>query len=105
MFNINGETWHIVFVSPYHPALMRSDGSTTIGCCDDYTKTIYLSNEMDDKLMRKVLAHEITHAAMFSYNVYLCCDQEELFAKLIDTYGQEIVGITNLLFNRLKEEA
>jgi len=38
-------------------------------------------------MIKKVLCHELTHAAMFSYNVELTLDQEELFADLIATYG------------------
>ena len=51
---------------------------------------------------RKVLCHEITHCAMFSYNVNLSTEQEELIADLISTYGEEIVDITNDVFGRLK---
>ena len=95
MFEINGETWHLVFVSPNHPSLIRSDGSVTIGMCDNDRKKIYIDYTLDEGLMHKVLAHEITHAAMFSYDVMLCPRQEELVAMLIDTYGQEIIAITN----------
>ena len=102
MFEINGETWHLVFVSPNHPGLMRTDGSITLGMCDDNVKKIYINDELDAQLTRKVLAHEITHAAMFSYNVNLCHNQEEMVANLIDTYGQEIIGITNQIFNRIR---
>lgn len=81
---------------------MRSDGSITIGMCDDDVKRIYIDDTLDPALMRKVLAHEVTHAAMFSYNVELSHQQEELVAMLIDTYGQEIIYITNQIFNRIK---
>lgn len=81
---------------------MRSDGSITIGMCDDDVKRIYIDDTLDPVLMRKVLAHEVTHAAMFSYNVELSHQQEELVAMLIDTYGQEIIYITNQIFNRIK---
>ena len=91
MFNINGETWKIIFVSPGHYTLRRSDGSISIGTCDDTTKSIYIDDTLDCALMKKVLAHEITHAAMFSNNIDLDFMQEELFAMLIDTYGQEII--------------
>lgn len=53
--------------------------------------------------MKKVLCHELTHAAMFSYDVELNVDQEELLADLIATYGQEIIHTTNKIFSRLKE--
>ena len=50
-------------------------------------KTIYLCEDLEYNLMKKVLSHELTHAAMFSYNVELNLEQEELFADLVATYG------------------
>ena len=38
---------------------------------------------------------------MFSYNVNLSLEQEELVADLISTYGEEIVYITNKIFIKL----
>lgn len=102
MFTMNGETWAVVFVSPYSRALMRSDGSLALGVCDDITKCIYLDDTLDCAMVRKVLAHEITHAAMYSYNVDLDIAQEELFAALIDTYGQEIIYLTNDVVRQIK---
>lgn len=54
-------------------------------------------------MLKKVLCHELTHAAMFSYNVELSYEQEELLADLLATYGEEIIDITDSLFDRLKE--
>ncbi len=104
MFKINGETWRVKLVSPNHPFMFRTDGSTTIGACDDPSKTIYISWDLDMNMMKKVLCHEVTHAAMFSYNVELTLEQEELLADLFATYGQEIIDITNRIFLRLKEK-
>ena len=53
-------------------------------------------------MMWKVLCHEITHAAMFSYNVFLTEDQEELLADLLATYGSEIITTTNRVFAKLR---
>ena len=103
MININGEEWRVCLVSANHPALRRSDGSWSIGACDDYVKTIFIYEELDYPLMKKVLSHELTHAAMFSYNIELSYGQEELLADIIATYGQEIVCKTNLFFKRIKE--
>lgn len=103
MFNINGIDWAIVQTSPNHPKLARSDGSFTIGACDNNTKTIYLSENLSGALLKKVLCHEITHAAMFSYNVMLSIEQEELLANLIATYGSEIIYITNKVFSKIKK--
>ena len=104
MININGEEWRIALVAPLDPVLRRSDGNYTIGVCDDIVKTIFINKELNQKYIQKVLCHELTHAAMFSYNVELTLDQEEIFADLLATYGQEIIDKTNIFFNRLKEK-
>lgn len=102
MFIINNQVWYIVFVSPYNRMLYRQDGSLSIGCCDNSTKTIYVNKMLNDSLLYKVLCHEITHAAMFSYNIFLTKEQEELIADLIATYGNEIIDVTNRVFAKLK---
>lgn len=100
MFVINGERWRVVIVSPSHPALQRDSGEWALGMCYDDNKTIYISSaiEDDEHMFKKVLCHEVVHAAMFSYDVYLDYEQEELIADLIATYGEEIIDITNELF-------
>ena len=67
MFKINGIWWKLYFVSPSDPMLFRSDGSLTLGACDNEINTIFINKELDDELLKKVLCHEIVHAAMFSY--------------------------------------
>ena len=71
MININGEEWKIALVSPLDPVLQRSDNSYTIGVCDNILKTIFINKELSQKYIEKVLCHELTHAAMFSYNIDL----------------------------------
>ena len=94
MFEINGETWFIQFSCPYHDIFIMDNGEYTIGVCDDNSKTIYLASNLRGKLLKKVLCHEIVHAAMFSYNI-------ELMANIIATYGSEILNIANDIFKRL----
>lgn len=103
MFTINNEQWYIQFCSVHHPMLIRSDGSLSVGACDDASKTIYLNGNLHGDFLKRVLCHEITHAAMFSYNVELSVEQEEILAELIATYGEQIIEITNVLFNKLRE--
>lgn len=105
MLNINGENWRILLVSPDHPQLMTSNGDYSIGACNDTLKTIYINDELNDFYTKKVLCHELTHAAMFSYNIYLSLEQEEILADLIATYGQEIIYQTNIIFKRIKRGA
>lgn len=104
MVNINGEDWRIMLTSPIHPALIRSDGSLTLGSCDDKNKTIYLNEELEPNYMKKVLCHELVHACIFSYDVDIGLEQEELLADLVATYGQEIINKTNKIFCRLKNK-
>lgn len=70
--------------------------------CDDNTKSIYVAMNLPLDLLKKVLCHEIVHAAMFSYNVELTLEQEELVAELVATYGEEIFEITNQVFKKIK---
>lgn len=102
MFHINGETWHIIMVSPGHPALCRSRGDCSIGCCDDNIKCIYICDTLTKEMIRKVLYHELTHAAMFSYNVDLSYEQEEMLADMLATYGNEILYKANEIISRIE---
>lgn len=102
MFEINGEIWLVRFTAPDHPIFLMENGEYTIGTCDDRTKTIYLANNLDGSLLRKVLCHEIVHSAMFSYNVFLSYEQEEILADIIATYGREIIKNANDMFKRLQ---
>lgn len=103
MFSINNINWFLKFVKPEDISLQRSDGSYTVGVCDHQDKTIYINETLRGTFLKKVLCHEVAHAAMFSYGVELTLEQEELLADLLATYGQETISITNLLFKKLKE--
>ena len=102
MFLINNILWKLAFVAPDFPLLQRMNGDFAIGACDNLTRTIYINNTLQGNLLRKVLCHQITHAAMFSYNVDLTVEQEQLVADLISTYGDEIIYITNKIFTKLQ---
>ena len=104
MFKINGEIWQIVYISPDSFYLQRSDGSFAIGVCNDSLKSIFIANNLNPALTKKVLCHEITHSAMFSYNIDLDIEQEELLANLMATFGEEIVDLTDRLFAELKRK-
>lgn len=101
MFKINDIEWTIKFVPEYHPMLYRNDFSLSIGSCDSDEKTIYINQNLKGHKLKRVLCHEITHAAMFSYNVYLTLEEEELLADLVATYGEEIINITNKIFEKI----
>lgn len=104
MFNINGIDWDVIITSPAHPMLQRSNGSYALGSCDNNYRTIYLNELIPTDKLLKVLCHEITHAAMFSYNVNLTLDQEELVADLIATYGKEITLTADKIFRKISKK-
>ena len=97
MFIINGIEWKVEFTSLYNPIL-----NNHLGLCDNTTKTIYLANNLEGFMLKKVLCHEVVHAAMFSYHVSLSYEQEEVIADIIATYGNEIIDITNKVFKKLQ---
>lgn len=101
-FTINGEWWRIVAVHPNDKVLLRPDGVLSVGACNDLDKTIYLSSNLSGDFLKKVLCHEIVHAAMFAYDVTLDWDEEELIAEIIATFGGEIIYLTNILFHFIK---
>ena len=105
MYKINGIIWYMIRVRSDNPMLMRSDGSITVGMCDRETQTIYISDALHGRFLRKVLLHEICHSAMFSYGIDMSVDQEELFCDLLSTYGDEIIAITDSVFKALSEVA
>ena len=105
MYKINGITWYMIRVRSDSPMLMRSDGGITVGMCDREAQTIYISDALHGRFLRKVLLHEICHSAMFSYGIDMSVDQEELFCDLLSTYGDEIIAITDSVFKALSEVA
>lgn len=72
---------------------------------DREMQTIYVSDALHGRFLRKVLLHEICHSAMFSYGIDMSVDQEELFCDLLATYGDEIITITDSVFKALSEVA
>lgn len=86
-----------------HIELYNSRGEPVWGVCDDFYKIIFLNENLDDFTLKQVLCHELVHACMFSYDVDLTLEQEELVATLIMTYGEEIIEMTNVIFKRLKD--
>ena len=104
MFTINGVVWLLKFVPETDNMLMRRDGSFALGMCDGNLKTILIEEKLHGRQLKKVLCHELTHAAMFSYLVDLTLEQEEIVADLIATYCEEIIQMTNQLFHKLKNE-
>ena len=102
MFTINGEGWDIALVDPADVNLLMPDGDFALGACSDYTKTIYISNILHGEAFEQVLCHELVHASMFAYNVMLEHREEELIAEIISIFGEEIIDITDRMFDKIR---
>lgn len=92
---INNIPWKIKPVKNADKGLKTGDGKYTIGMTDWNNRTIYLNENLSGTLLYNVLCHEIVHAFMFSYNLYLDYEQEEKMANFIADYGKEIVNNTD----------
>ena len=101
MFNINGETWRLKFTQPFDNVFLMPNGEYTVGVCDDNEKTIFLSTSLGCDRLRHVLCHEIVHAAMYSYDVPITDYVEEIVADLIATYGNEIMSLTHMTYDKM----
>lgn len=102
MFSINNEWWQVILVAPDDITLLMPNGDYALGACNDPTKTIYISNVLHGKEFEKVLCHELVHAAMFAYDITLDYYEEEMLAEIIATFGEEIIDITNVVFEKIR---
>lgn len=107
MFIINNTQWNLVFCDAYNNNLRRSDGSLTVGMTDNNTKCVYLSDMLQGKFLRKVVAHELVHCFCFSYDIYIPIEQEEFMADWVATYGEDLIYLLddimrNITKNKLK---
>lgn len=87
-------------MSPTHRQLRKSDNSYALGVCDDALKAIYINKDLKPFFMKKALAHELTHAAAFSYGLYLDREEHEALADFIVAHGRDIIETTDKIIKR-----
>ena len=96
---INGVRWRVRLVQPAHPLLLTPWKTHSLGVCDKVTQTICIDETLSPQQLKEVLCHEIVHAFMFSHNVDLSYDEEEMVAELMSEYGEDILDETNAIYN------
>ena len=99
---INGVRWVTRLVSPAHPMLLTPWKTHALGVCDKVTQTICVDETLSPQLLKEVLCHEIVHAFMFSYMIDLSYSEEELVAELMSQYGEEILEVTNIIYDGIR---
>lgn len=104
-FTVNDTQWNIVFCRPSSKNLRRSDGSFTLGVCDNNSKCVYLSDRLDDYMTDKVLCHELTHVFSFEYGLTMDIETEEIVADFMSLYGRSIIylldDLTRILLRKV----
>ena len=103
-FKINDILWETRFVDSGSRFLTRSDGSITIGMTNGNTNIVYLDKHLRGRLLDKVIAHELCHCVMFSYDIYMDIEQEEFLADWFSNYGRDTVYLLDSLMTQLKND-
>lgn len=104
VFEMNGLRWNVIDVSPESEMLIDRNGYRTVATTDPKTRTIYLAGNLEGNFKKRVIAHEMGHAACFSYNlikdIHKCCypwkrmEMEEWICNFVADYGEMIFQIT-----------
>lgn len=101
MFSVNGKWWSIVYALP--GTLRRSDGSITVGMTDAITQRVYLDCNLYGSFKERVLAHELVHVFMFSYDLEMDLDAEEFMADFFSLYGRDMIYLLDDLLQTVRK--
>lgn len=103
MFIINGFVWRVLFVDPNSYVLYDfRNNIMSVATTDLYTHTIYISWDVDDLFLIKILKHEIYHCYEFSKIAYdLPTVYEEIVADFIATYGEDIINLAYDVYDQI----
>ena len=99
---MNGDLWHVRFVSPSDNALIDRTGERTLAVSDYSTRIISIANSLYGELLSRVFIHELGHCVMFSYGLLpelhrmvkkrYWIEAEEWVCNFISDYGQLVIG-------------
>lgn len=92
-----------MFVESGSLFLTRSDGTVTLGMTDGRTKTIYLDDSLTGSMLDRVLAHELVHAFMFSYDIHIEIEFEEYIADWISIFGRNLIYLLDDLMQKINK--
>lgn len=101
-FYMNGDLWHVQFVSPSNNVLIDRTGEHTLAVSDYSTKIISIANNLHGELLNRVFIHELGHCVMFSYGLLselhrmvkkqYWVEAEEWCCNLLADYGCFVIG-------------
>lgn len=102
-FVANNRLWTIQYTYPQSDELMRSDGTYSIGCADKSNQKIFIADNLSEELEEKVICHEVCHAFVMSYNLYMSIEEEERLCNFVADYGKDIVATTNRIIKKWRK--
>lgn len=99
-FYMNGDLWHVKFVSPYSDKLVDRTKTLRVATTDPNEYCVYLARNLTGDFLNRVLIHELGHVTMISYDlirdihrmVYpeYWIEAEEWVCNIIADYGLKI---------------
>lgn len=101
VFVVNDTIWRLQFVNPASRNLARSDGSRTIGVSDNTIKTVFIADNLNDKMTDKVLCHELVHVFSFENDCDIPIGIEEIIADFMSLYGRDIIYLADKIMSDL----
>lgn len=109
-FYMNGRPWTVIFVEPDNPVLVDRTDTMRVATTSPADGAIYLSKSLHGSFLKRVLLHELCHAAMISYDMLYemhrmtkptyWIDMEESICNIIADKGPEIMSIANGLLGQ-----
>lgn len=103
MFVVNGNLWKIEICENFFEKLRRSDGTFSVGCTDNDTKTIYIAMSVKGAFFEKVLCHELCHVFCIEYNYFLPIETEEIVADFVANYGRNVIELLDKLLGNIEK--
>ena len=101
---LEGMTWQVELADAHSPELMVDNE-----CCRGTTwcghQRIYISNELTPECALRVIIHEVTHAYMWSTQIYLPKTfDEEYICNFMAVWSSRILNMSKKIFEVLYNE-
>lgn len=95
--NLNKQKWMVKIVDSHHEGLVVGT-DVCRGCAWSGKQIIYLSNELNESNVLRVITHELVHATLAATQMSIPENfNEEQVADFFALYGAQIIGAANEL--------